>query len=79
MEIADPVSSILEHKGSSQIYSVVADDTVFDAIQLMAEKNIGAALGIPPERVGIKATTNETMGFVGRKEGIAALAVAQVD
>ncbi len=42
-------------------------------------KNIGAALGIPPERVGIKATTNETMGFVGRKEGIAAMAVAQVD
>ena len=40
---------------------------------------IGAALGIPPERVGIKATTNETMGFIGRKEGIAALAVAQVD
>jgi 2-C-methyl-D-erythritol 2,4-cyclodiphosphate synthase len=40
--------------------------------------NIGAALGIPPERVGIKATTNETMGFVGRKEGIAAMAVAQV-
>lgn len=41
-------------------------------------KNIGEALGIPPERVGIKATTNETMGFIGRKEGIAALAVAQV-
>ena len=41
--------------------------------------NIGKALGIPPERVGIKATTNETMGFIGRKEGIAALAVAQVD
>lgn len=42
------------------------------------QKNIGAALGIPPERVGIKATTNETMGFVGRKEGIAAMAVAQI-
>lgn len=41
--------------------------------------NIGAALGIPPERVGIKATTNETMGFIGRKEGIAAMAVAQVE
>lgn len=41
--------------------------------------NIGEALGIPPERVGIKATTNELMGFVGRKEGIAAMAVAQVD
>ncbi len=41
--------------------------------------NIGAALGIPPGRVGIKATTNETMGFIGRKEGIAAMAVAQLD
>jgi 2-C-methyl-D-erythritol 2,4-cyclodiphosphate synthase len=40
--------------------------------------NIGTALGISPERVGIKATTNETMGFVGRKEGIAALAVAEI-
>jgi len=42
-------------------------------------ENIGKALGIPPERVGVKATTNEMMGFIGRKEGIAALAVAQVD
>lgn len=42
-------------------------------------KNIGEALGIPPERVGVKATTNEMMGFVGRKEGLAAMAVAQVD
>lgn len=43
------------------------------------QQNIGNALGIPPDRVGIKATTNETMGFVGRKEGIAAIAVAQVE
>jgi 2-C-methyl-D-erythritol 2,4-cyclodiphosphate synthase len=41
--------------------------------------NISAALGIPPERVGIKATTNEAMGFVGRREGMAAMAVAQVE
>ncbi|WP_234047173.1 2-C-methyl-D-erythritol 2,4-cyclodiphosphate synthase [Luteolibacter pohnpeiensis] len=44
--------------------------------EAMREK-IGAALGIPPQRVGIKATTNEMMGFVGRKEGIAAMAVAE--
>lgn len=41
--------------------------------------NIAAALGINVNKVGIKATTNETMGFVGREEGIAAMAVASVD
>ena len=39
---------------------------------------MGSALQLDPARVGIKATTNETMGFVGRKEGIAAMAVAMV-
>jgi 2-C-methyl-D-erythritol 2,4-cyclodiphosphate synthase len=37
---------------------------------------IGDALGIPEERVGVKATTNEGMGFLGRGEGIGAIAVA---
>jgi 2-C-methyl-D-erythritol 2,4-cyclodiphosphate synthase len=41
--------------------------------------NIAGALGININRVGIKATTNETMGFIGREEGIAAMAVAAVD
>ncbi len=40
--------------------------------------NIASALGIPPDSVGIKATTNETMGFAGRGEGMAAHAVASV-
>mgnify|MGYP000011465224 FL=1 len=37
---------------------------------------LSAILRVSPRRIGIKATTNETMGFVGRSEGIAAYAVA---
>ena len=43
------------------------------------KENIAAALGIAADAVGIKATTNETMGFVGRGEGMAAHAVASVE
>ncbi len=37
---------------------------------------VAATCGIAPEAVGIKATTNERIGFAGRGEGMAALAVA---
>jgi 2-C-methyl-D-erythritol 2,4-cyclodiphosphate synthase len=40
---------------------------------------IASALGVAEKQIGVKATTNEKMGFIGREEGIAAMAVASVD
>ena len=41
--------------------------------------SLAAALGLPEDAVNVKATTGEGMGFVGRGEGAAALAVATLD
>ena len=40
---------------------------------------IAEILAIPVERVSVKATTTERLGFTGRREGIAAQAVATLE
>jgi 2-C-methyl-D-erythritol 4-phosphate cytidylyltransferase / 2-C-methyl-D-erythritol 2,4-cyclodiphosphate synthase len=41
-------------------------------------ERIAAILGIPSDRVSLKATTTDRLGFTGRGEGVAALAVATI-
>ena len=42
-------------------------------------RNLAEAITIKPERISIKATTTEGMGFIGRSEGIAAAAVVLLE
>lgn len=64
-------------------WAVCNVDSVIVAEQPKMKPHINAmrsrlaeVLGVDPSQVGVKATTNETLGPVGRQEGIAVYAVA---
>ncbi len=82
LEILTQVLVIVRAKGATLLNvdaTLIAEEPKI-APHLAAMKSIlGSTLDLPLDFIGIKATTNETMGFVGRSEGIAAMAVATVD
>lgn len=59
--------------GNMDIMIVAEKPKVSPWIPAMKEC-LAKTLGLSTEQIGIKATTNEAMGFVGRGEGIAAMA-----
>ena len=82
MKLLRLVATRLEHQG--RIVRQVDVTVILEAPKLGAHKPaiaeaIATALGIAPRDVGVKAKTNEGMGFIGRGEGVAVLAVATVD
>ncbi|AMM84643.1 bifunctional 2-C-methyl-D-erythritol 4-phosphate cytidylyltransferase/2-C-methyl-D-erythritol 2,4-cyclodiphosphate synthase [Martelella sp. AD-3] len=58
--------------------SLIAEAPKIGPHRLDMRRAIAECLGIDISRCSVKATTNETIGFVGRKEGIAAIATASV-
>jgi 2-C-methyl-D-erythritol 2,4-cyclodiphosphate synthase len=55
--------------------TVIAEQPRLGEHREAMERNLGEALGAP---VSVKATSNEGMGFIGRGEGIACVAVASI-
>lgn len=78
MNLLVRVRSIMEERGASisNIDStlILQKPKIAPYIEKM-RLNIAFALGCEPERVNVKATTEERLGFTGREEGIAAHAV----
>ena len=58
--------------------TIVAQKPKFSDIIPRMVKEIADVLEIETERINVKATTTEGLGFIGREEGIAAYAVALV-
>ena len=82
LEILRRVRAVLDSK-SIQLHNIDAtliaeEPRIAPHLQEMKNR-VGSALRLSPSMVGIKATTNEAMGFLGRGEGMAALATACVD
>ena len=59
--------------------TIVAEQPRLAAHFNAMRQNMARALGIDPSYIGLKATTSEGLGFVGRGEGIAVWAVALIE
>jgi 2-C-methyl-D-erythritol 2,4-cyclodiphosphate synthase len=81
IEILRRVAVIVGKEGANIINidsTLIAEEPRIGSCVTEMKECIGRALGLPSSRIGIKATSNELLGFLGRGEGIAAFATASV-
>ena len=64
--------------GSIDVTMIAQKPKLKDFIPQMQE-NIAAAVGVAPDRVNVKATTEEKLGFTGSGEGMSCHAVCLID
>ena len=64
--------------GSIDVTMIAQKPKLKDFIPQMQE-NIAAAVGVAPDRVNVKATTEEKLGFTGTGEGMSCHAVCLID
>jgi 2-C-methyl-D-erythritol 2,4-cyclodiphosphate synthase len=82
IELLRTTVAMLMHRGMSILHvdaTVVIERPHVAPAREQIRMSLAEAMGISMEHVSIKATRGEGMGFVGREEGAAALAVATVE
>jgi 2-C-methyl-D-erythritol 2,4-cyclodiphosphate synthase len=82
IEILKQVSKLLAEKKARVLNidaTIIAEEPKIARYVSAMRKNIARAIDGSESGVGIKATTNEKLGAIGRGEGIAAMAVASVE
>ena len=78
VELLKRVGVLLEEKGyviENIDATIIAQRPKLKDYRPQMVQNIAAALGIPADRVSVKATTEEGLGFTGSGEGISAQAI----
>lgn len=82
LELLRTTVAMLMHRGVSIVHvdaTVVIERPHLAPLRESIRRSLAEAIGISSEHVSVKATRGEGMGFVGREEGVAALAVATVE
>ena len=81
LKLMERVCTLIRERGyeiSNIDATIIAQKPKLKPYILQMRENIAGAMGIDMERVSVKATTEEKLGFTGRLEGISAHAVALV-
>jgi 2-C-methyl-D-erythritol 2,4-cyclodiphosphate synthase len=79
--LLEAVVAIVDERGAQVINvdcTVVMETPKLAPHRQAIRERLAQALGLELERVNVKASTGEGIGFVGRGEGVAALAVASL-
>ena len=58
--------------------TIMAQNPRLNPFNAEMRENVAKSLSVSPDRVSVKVTTTDHLGFVGREEGIAALAVVSL-
>lgn len=80
-QLLKQVNNLLKKKGARIVnidLTIICENPKISKHKKSMEESLGAVLGIKKDRINVKATTTERLGFLGRGEGIASEAICSV-